>query len=133
METFTLDRSGQAPLQFTGELLSESDGLRQANKEHTRFHNVSIFRTQGGKYVLHICYETRWQGEVGYSWAVTLSQPWHVAKAIEEYDPTSHVAGYPPHPTYEKRQQRLLEDIRSRWQQQVSDILCDDRFAEKVS
>lgn len=131
-ETVTLRRSGQPPLRFRGELLAESDGERQAGKEHNRWHELAVYRTAGGQFVVRIAYRTRWEGELDRDAAEVTDAP-GVAAALRDYDPAAPVEGYPVGDAYAERQARLLADVRRRYEEQVSRILAaDPEFAEEV-
>ena len=132
-EERTLPRSGEAPLRFRGVLLAESDGERQSGKEQTRWHELAVYRTVGGKFVVRIAYRTRWQGELDHDDAAIVDRADKVAAALREYDPTAHVGGFPPHASYAERQAWLLADIRRRYEEQTSEILAaSPEFAEVV-
>jgi hypothetical protein len=132
-DAITLTRTGQAPLRFTGELLEESDGHIQGGKDHNRWHELAVYRTNGGSYVVRIAYKTIWQGELDREMAEIVGKPEAVAEVLRDYDPTSHVQGYPPGEHYAAKQARTLDDIRRRYDAQVSEILASaPEFAEVV-
>lgn len=60
MERITLERTGQRPLVFTGELI-KTESTRRHNS--SRWTDMSIYRTAGGKYVASMYHATCWQGE----------------------------------------------------------------------
>lgn len=122
-DTYTLSRSGRAPLTFTGELLAESDGERCAGKEQNRWHDLAVYRTTGGKYIVAIQYRTRWEGELSRDKVEISETAVAVACHLEEYNPTAAVRGFPAGDAYAERQARLLADIRQRYEAQVSEIL----------
>jgi hypothetical protein len=129
----TLPRTGQAPLTFSGELLADTDGERQGGKEQNRWHELAVYRTAGGKYVIAIRYRTRWQGELDHDTAQIVAAPAGVATELMAYDPCAAVQGFPAGAGYADRQERLLLDIRRRYDAQVSEILAaDPSFAETV-
>lgn len=61
---YTLRRTGQAPLRFQGELLAEADGEYESGRDFNRWHELTVYRTRGGKYVLRIAYRSAHQGEL---------------------------------------------------------------------
>ncbi len=136
METVKLTRSGDAPIVFAGELLAENDGSRQLGRDHNRWHELAIYRTEAGRYVARIEYCTQWQGESGHAIATVVQSGADVARVFRDYDPTSHVVGYPlpshadmPDP-YADRRDRLNRDLRSRYAEQLREMLDSDLFAE---
>jgi len=132
-DVITLTRTGKAPLRFTGELLEESDGRIQGGKDHNRWHHLAVYRTGGNSYVVRIAYKTIWQGELDREITEIVGKPEAVAVVLRDYDPTSHVQGYPPGEHYAAKQARTLDDIRRRYDSQVSEILASaPEFAEEV-
>lgn len=131
-EEFTLPRSGRAPLRFRGELLAESDGERQAGREQSRWHELAVYRTDGGVFVVRIAYRTRWEGELHRDEAEAATAA-EVAAVLRHYNPAAPVQGYPPGDAYAERQARLVANVRRRYESQVSEILAaDPAFAEEV-
>ena len=132
MSEYSLPRSGNSPLAFDGELIAESDGQRQFGKEHNRYHEIAVYRTDGGKYVVAIRYHTHWQGEAHHDFAIAVDTASEAADEFRNHEPTSHVGGYPVADNYAEKQQRLLADIRARYDAQVSEILSGEEFAERI-
>ena len=68
MDTTIIRRTGQAPLRIRGELLASNESSsNNASGDYSgnvgRSEEVSVYRTQSGKYVVAIHYATCWQGE----------------------------------------------------------------------
>ncbi len=122
MDTITLTRTGTTPLRFTGETIARSDGQECQGKQQVRWHNLTLYRTEGGNYVLHVEYKTTWRGELGHSNALQVS-PATVGEAIAGYDCTAYVQGFPPTPQHADRQANLLAWIRRMFDNQVSELL----------
>jgi len=132
-ESFILSRSGRAPLRFTGELVSESEGRRLLGKEQSRWHDVSIYTTDNNLWVLCITYRSQYQGEPGHNHAEWFASAVELAGALSAYDPCRHVGGWPTGEHYRERQGRLLADIRRCFAAQVSEVLASDpAFAEDL-
>ena len=70
MKEYTITRDGQRDLRFTGEKLADASNQWVAGKENNRWHELALYRTATGRYVLQEEYVTRWQGETGASNAV---------------------------------------------------------------
>ena len=64
MTTFTLPRTGDRPLQFDGDQLAATDSRQSQGPCQTRWYELSLYRTDGGKYAVAIGYRTQWQGEL---------------------------------------------------------------------
>lgn len=133
---YRLDRTGRLPLAFRGEHLAGVDGedFLDDQRKNPRWHTLDLYRTQGGKYVLHVRYFTGWKEEVGHDEAAILDGPGEVAAELHGMDPTAHVAGFPEGPQFEKKQKRLLEAIRSRFDSCVSELFAQlgPEFSERV-
>lgn len=133
MTTYKLSRTGQAPLVFEGEELARVDGKWSAGREQNRYHNLAVYRTAGGNYILQVEYITQWQGEQRHDHVIVLGQDLsELANALREYDPCTRVQGYPPGPQYAEKQDRLLTSMRSRYDEQVSALLDKIEGAEEV-
>lgn len=132
-QNVTLERTGKPPLVFTGTVVSESLGSPGNDPAHERYHNIVIWRTKAGKWIGEVEYVTERKGEVNYYAAEAFDDPQELAAALHEYDPTGYVAGYPPLPAFKERQERLLQDIRARFEKQVSEVLDMAVFHEQVA
>lgn len=136
MATHTIPRTGNAPLKFDGELVAMSvpaAELEKKGKDAKRWHELSLFRTSTGKYVLVISYRVEWKGEFDHYYAEVIPDIQSTIRAIQVYDPVAHVIGYPPGQQYAEKQARLLTELRQRFATQVSELLGRDEFAEVVS
>ena len=127
-----LQRSGNAPLTFSGERIAAQDGRLQFGKEHNRYHDLAIYRTGEGKYIVAIKFMTLWQGESDHASAYVCDSPVDAGNVCRDYDPTLHVGGFPPSDKYGDRQIRLMADVRARYDEQVRELLNLDVFVENV-
>src|SRR4051794_1225207 len=55
-EDIILPRSGKAPLVFRGQQLAVVFGQRHLGREHNRWHELVVYRTEGGRYMVRIAY-----------------------------------------------------------------------------
>lgn len=136
MTTHTIPRTGNAPLKFEGELIAKSvptPDSGKKGKEPKRWHELTLFCTLTGKYVLAISYRVEWKGEHDHHYAEVLPDIPSAVRAIQGYDPVAHVIGYPPSEQYAEKQARLLNELRQTFAVQVSELLNRDEFAEVVS
>jgi hypothetical protein len=130
--SYLLPRSGQAPLKFTGEKIASSEGRIQNGRDHNRWHDLTVYRTAAGAYVVQIEYRTQWQGECEHAEAIVCSDAAGVEDVFRVYDPAQHCQGYPSGAAYDDRQARLVQDLRARYEAQVSEVLTGEEFAEKL-
>jgi len=125
MEPITLTRTGQPPLDFTGELVAESDGRFAGDREQNRWHVLRLYKTQGGQYVLDITYRTNWVGEVSHYWAeIVEPNPDYLTTLLAGIDPCEHLAGFPDRPELAHRQAKLETWLRRRFETQVSELIA---------
>src|SRR5688572_13075360 len=55
-----LPRTGDVPLVFQGELVAAATGARFGGRDHTRWYEVEVFRTEDGAWVGHVQFRTTW-------------------------------------------------------------------------
>lgn len=132
MPKLTVPRSGNAPLEFEGELLCLSEGRLRNGQPNSHWHAITIYGVGGTHYVLHIGYRSLRRGEEPRDVALVLDGPAAVAQALKDYAPELDVQGYPPGLAYADKQARLLSDIRRRWNGQISEVLVGVAFAEEA-
>ena len=123
MEKYILKRTGNAPLQFTGELLAQNEGKWVNGKDQNRWHDLYLYRTESDQYVIHVVYHTIWQVELDHWWAEVASSPEEAVETLGFYEPIAVVQGFPNRPGYTERQANLLKWIKDRFDYQVGEIL----------
>lgn len=119
---YKLTRTGNAPLVFDGEIIAESNGRVASGKEQNRWHDLRLYRTTGGNYVLEIAYISQWEGELGTSVAIQVSKE-SVLEELQMHDPIEYLQGFPRHEQYAEKQANLERWIVARYRAQVSDLL----------
>jgi hypothetical protein len=128
MPTYTLERTGQRPLPFEGELLATVTG---DPGRASRWNALELYRTQAGTLLLSIQYHTKRKEESSY-YSVREAPTMADAEAIlMVYDPCDHVQGFPEfNDALKLKQARLFQELRSRYQSLVSELL--KQFPELV-
>lgn len=53
---YKLERTGDAPVKFTGELIAEGSSEQDSGPHSHTWHEIEIYETQAGKWIGHICY-----------------------------------------------------------------------------
>ena len=76
-EQHKLPRTGDLPVVFTGKLLVTKNYRFRRGNQQSRWHEISIYQTVTGRYVIHIAYRTQWVGEFD-------QDDVHVAKDLDE-------------------------------------------------
>jgi hypothetical protein len=132
---FTIPRTGDRPLKFTGERIAHADGERVRGKEQSRWHEIAIYHGPGG-YVVQIAFRTKWQHELDHDFAAWVSlapgEPpgKNVAALLQNYGATAYLKGFPEGEYYVERQAKLVADLTQRYNALVSEVLAGDEFAE---
>lgn len=120
MDTITLVRTGNRPLRFQGEMLSSCNTKAHSGPGDTRWWEMAIYRTQAGGYVVHIAYDSNWQGETCRYDVYPCADAAAVAAAFRDHDHLSAIHGY-----YNagERQERLLRQLTDIYLAHVTDLL----------
>ena len=127
-----LERTGQAPLAFEGELLKAAAGRIFCGKEQNRWHEITLYRTaQTQRLVLSITYRSQWQGEAAYHDVCVLSQESDMIAVLRNYNPLPEHIGYPDAAHFRPRQLALEADIRRRFSELVEQMLSNVSGAEE--
>lgn len=130
IQKVTIERTGKRPLVFEGELVEEMYGV---NGKANRWHDISVYKTTGFRFVVVIKFSSSWDGEIGFTTAEVVDTADDVATALENHDCTAYVQGFPPiSPDHVRKQEALLKDIRLRYQELVSYILSKMPGIEEV-
>ena len=130
MQTITLPRSGQAPLQFTGEQIASADSRDPQGPCQTRWHELAIYRTESGRLVLALEYQTQWQGEHDRSHALVCETPADLLERLATVDPLSDLIGFPPGAQFDAKRLHTEKCLRQCWEGAVSELLAD--FPEEI-
>jgi hypothetical protein len=86
MQKIIINRTGKAPLKFTGELVRCADGEYFGSRQSNRYHTLVLYRTEtANKYVVHVEYATCYEGELGYSEVEVCNSSEELAGLLEDY------------------------------------------------
>lgn len=92
MKKINLARTGNRELSFEGELLATASSHSSGKGPlSTRSHMLELYQTADSRYVLTICWQTRWQGESEHYEALVCENAGSVAKTLRAYDPGKHL------------------------------------------
>ena len=130
MQSYQLERTGNRPVTFTGELIAESSTHSTDGPASNRWWNLSLYKTESEKFALHIEYQTQWQGEHGRSDVSFRNSPEGLMKQLYLIEPEDAVIGYPLGQQYEDKQARLELILRQAWDKAVSELM--DEFPEEI-
>jgi len=116
MDEITLDRTGDRPLKFRGELLAWGDSQRIFGSDSNRWHELAIYRHEDGeRYILEIGYRTQWQGEAAHDDVFVCLSAAEACEIIRSTIPTEHLVGFPLGGQYADKQARLEKDLQARF------------------
>jgi hypothetical protein len=129
MKTYKLKRTGNALLEFKGEILST--GASRAEKDDTRWHEATIYRTKGGCLVMQVVFHTTADKEIDHYFAKVTS-PDRIADDFSQYDPMTNVLGVPPGEESGQEQRRLETELRARCGELIRVVLQQARIVERI-
>lgn len=132
MQTFELKRTGQRPIRFVGEKLASSSGWTQP--EPSRWHELAVYRTDSGGFVVSITLRSRYQGELDQYRVEHSLDAVEMEAILRGYNPCPEGIGYPPGDTYAERHARVHADLRRRYEAQITEIFeaLGEAFAEVI-
>jgi len=131
MQTYTLRRTGEAPLEFEGELLALANSRQPEGLRNNRWHELALYRSESGYYLVEVVYRTQWQGELDHHQVAVCVDAGGVPNVLQRWDPCRHVDGYPPGEQYADRQARLISALTAGYQMAVSDLLAEAGWTEE--
>lgn len=123
MEQYKLTRTGQRPLEFIGEIIAEADSRVSAGRENNRWHELALYRTEGGQYVLSVDFQTQWQGEHDHQEAWILDSPDEVEGILTRLDPCEHMESMPSAPQFQEKDQKRRDILTRNYRVAVSELL----------
>lgn len=127
-----LTRTGDAPLTFSGRILADVSGKRLGEGDVTRWHDLAIYETAAGQYVVAIAYRTTWKGEMARDTLAVVIDRNELRDALKRYDPVAHVRGVPPGPQLAEKQARLAAMMRQQWDGLIAMALTEVDVEERV-
>lgn len=120
MTNINLRRTGDRLLQFTGQILCMVSTKEMTTSESGRWHEIELYLTAGGKYVVAVGYRTLHEGELPDDSAVVLDTENDVAEFLKNgIDPAAHLTGLPADDDMEK----IKTDLAARYRAAVSRVL----------
>lgn len=133
MRDFIVPRHAAAPLAFSGELLASVSGQQtRPDKTNKRWHEIDLYKTATGKYVVAIRFRCATKYDDPFDDAEVLTSTDEVTDFLNGYDPVEHVRGWPLE-RHEQEDQRLREALTHHFDRLVSQLLSSRaEFAERV-
>ena len=134
MPEYTVPRFDEAPLAFEGELLASVSGQHtRPGKTNNRWHEIDLFKTQSGKYVVAIRFCCATQHDDPYEDAEVFTTPQESLAFLHDYDPVENVRGWPLAKNADN-DRRLREALVGNFERLVAQIVatCPTLFAERI-
>ena len=134
MPMIILPRSGRAPVQFNGELLAQASSRQSlhSEKQHKRWHEITVYQTDSGKYVVHVAFRCDNRYDAPHDDIEVCATPADVVSYLSTYHPTAYIRGWPL-PQHKEHDARLRQGLTDNFEAIVADVLClYDVFAERV-
>ena len=125
-----LNRTGDRPLEFEGELISRADTRIVAGKEHNRWHELAIYRIDSGQLVAFVGYRTKWKGEVDRDDIHICKGPAEALEFFRFADTLIGFLGYPPGEQFKEKQARTERELTQRYDAAVSIVMA--QFPEEI-
>jgi hypothetical protein len=123
MEKITLPRTGNRPLQFTGEQIASASTRQMQGAGENRWWDLTLYRADSGRYAVQIEYNSQWQGEQAHSAALIADTAADIVRRLAEYGWRSRIHGYPR--GQDDRQRDLLQRLGDCWDVAVGELLAD--------
>lgn len=131
-QSVRLTRTGDAPLAFSGRILADVSGKRLGEGDVPRWHDLAIYETAAGQYVVAIGYRTTWKGETGRDTLAVVVDRNELRDALKRYDPVAHVHGFPRGSQFAEQQARLVAMVRQQWDTLIAMALTEVDVEERV-
>lgn len=123
MPQFTLARTGDVPVTFTGDWVFQGDTSRKEGPGEKRYHHAGLYRTGKGRYVLEVVYHSKWPNEDDRSDVIVCDSVKSLRNAIREFNPIPPNIGYPDGANYAYKQARLHQDLQSRFDNLIREMM----------
>lgn len=136
MPQFILQVSNGAPVRFNGELLAEAGVPESEPGPYARWHEVRIYRSDSGKYILQICFRSNAMNSDGDAIEPSQDEVFVCESGqslLDEatgYEPNRFVVGYPKGISqWEMKQRRLRKNVSMQYDSAIGIALA--KAAEK--
>lgn len=111
----TLQATGEAPIEFEGELLHEFSGQWVNSRERNRYYTVEIYSHADGGFVCDLTWMTLWQGEQSVTVIRDVDTIEELTAWLDSIDPLAHLAGFPKGQHFAEKQIALEQQVSSDW------------------
>jgi hypothetical protein len=120
---YVLNRSGDTAVGFRGVERSMASSQTDRGPLAKRWHEISIFETDGGQFVAAIVFLTDRGNEQNNRIAFRAESEAALARLLREHDPIGTLIGYPLGVQYEAKQARLKQELINGYMNALSNAL----------
>jgi hypothetical protein len=125
MEKIKLPRTGNRPLAFVGEKIASASSRQPNGPCQTRWHELDLYRTESGKYVVAIAYRTQWEKELPEDLAYIEDSVEGIVDALRSATFELPLYAFPPGEQYDERRAHVSGAVRKCYEHAVSELLAD--------
>ena len=127
MTTYTLPRTGRAPIRFNGHQIAE-----RITPEGKRQHAITIYKSQAGSLIAIVQYLTDWPRETGRD-TVFIEQAWPaLVEQLASYRAGDDVTGFPAGEQFRQQEAITRREIQDNYDSLLSTICEDLDWVEEV-
>lgn len=131
---YRIPRTGESPLKFRGEKVVMCDSHDTDGPRQNRWHAITLYRTDGGIWIAHVQFFSRWQGEEDTSTGFVCPSDAALCESLSwKYDPCAEWTGHPSGAKDAEQKNRVMaQAIMTGYRQIVSDVLAAVNIEEVV-
>ena len=132
MASFTIERTGLPVLQFNGEELVDLAGCDPDGSTGGRVHDVSVYRTEDGEFIVEISYRSPHSSEVSDDYVEAVESTAEIEEILSLYDPTERMdrSLFGQHES--NRVQVIADALTRRYDQQVARVIDSFETAQTL-
>jgi len=117
MTTYTLPRTGSAPVRIDAERIAHAETTAAHDKERC-WYTLSIYRLDDGRLAYTVGFRSGWEKEKPWDWAVVVRDESALVTALEDlHEPPA--VGWPPHPKYEMQNRKFFAELEAHYRSAV--------------
>lgn len=127
MTTYTLPRTGRAPIRFEGDKITMG-----ATATGKREHSITIYMTQAGKFVARIQYLTEWPRETGRD-TVFIAGAWPLlVEQLANYRAGDNVTGFPAGEQFRQQEEITKREVQDDYATLLSALFAELNWFEEI-
>jgi hypothetical protein len=122
--------TGRLPLKLNGTLLASESTEIVNGSDRNRWHKVDVY--QASKFVAHVQWRTRWQGEQPNDTCIVEESIHKLAEHLLKYDPLEFLVGFPEGAQFDRKQERLEQAIIDDWSAMLTRLFLSLNVTESL-